>query len=123
MGDIELVRTAADLRTVVRRWRGAGETVALVPTMGFLHEGHLSLVDVARSRAGRVAASRFVNPSQFAPTEDFEATAPLCGRAWAADESSATRVNPMSSSGPNREASGRVTPGRAPWGERTVTIA
>jgi pantoate--beta-alanine ligase len=67
------VRSVAALRVQVAAWRAAGETVALVPTMGFLHEGHLSLVRLGRSRASRVVASLFVNPTQFAPSEDFEA--------------------------------------------------
>jgi pantoate--beta-alanine ligase len=71
--NLPTVRTVAALRAQVRAWRAAGETVALVPTMGFLHEGHLSLVRLGRTRASRVVASLFVNPSQFAPSEDFEA--------------------------------------------------
>src|SRR5262245_11531287 len=63
--------TVAALRRTVARWRGAGETVALVPTMGALHDGHLSLVRLARRRADRVVVSIFMNPAQFAPTEDF----------------------------------------------------
>ena len=70
---LPIVRTVADLRAAVRRWRGAGQSVALVPTMGFLHEGHLSLVRLGKARADRVVASLFVNPTQFAPGEDFEA--------------------------------------------------
>jgi pantoate--beta-alanine ligase len=65
------VRTVAGLRRAVAHFREAGETVALVPTMGALHEGHLSLVRLARSRADRVAVSIFVNPTQFAPSEDL----------------------------------------------------
>ncbi|HEY3796954.1 MAG TPA: pantoate--beta-alanine ligase [Caulobacteraceae bacterium] len=67
------VRTVAELRAIVAGWRAAGERVALVPTMGFLHEGHLSLVRLGKARASRVVASLFVNPTQFAPGEDFAA--------------------------------------------------
>jgi len=68
---IPLVQTAADLRMVVAGWRNAGARVALVPTMGALHEGHLALLREARARADRVVVSIFVNPAQFAPHEDF----------------------------------------------------
>ena len=66
------VRTVKDLRAHLAKWRKAGETVALVPTMGALHEGHLSLVALAESKADRVVASIFVNPIQFGPREDFK---------------------------------------------------
>lgn len=66
-------RTIAGLRARVAAWRRAGETVAMVPTMGALHEGHLALVRSARVRATRAVVSIFVNPTQFAPTEDFGA--------------------------------------------------
>jgi pantoate--beta-alanine ligase len=68
---IPVIRTLAALRAQVRRWREAGETVALVPTMGALHEGHLDLVRLARARCRRVAVSIFVNPAQFGPREDL----------------------------------------------------
>jgi pantoate--beta-alanine ligase len=62
----------ADLRRWVRNERAAGRRIALVPTMGFLHEGHLRLVDEARRHADRVIMSIFVNPLQFGPAEDLD---------------------------------------------------
>lgn len=68
---IQVARTVADLRRIVAGWRRAGETVALIPTMGALHAGHLELVRIGRSRCRRTVTSIFVNPTQFAPNEDF----------------------------------------------------
>jgi len=70
---LPIVRTVADLRGQVAAWRRAGLTIGLVPTMGALHAGHLSLVRLAAGQADKVVASLFVNPTQFAPNEDLEA--------------------------------------------------
>jgi pantoate--beta-alanine ligase len=69
----EVIRSIAGLREVVARWRHAGLSVGMVPTMGALHEGHLALVAAAQRVSDRVVVTLFVNPAQFAPTEDLSA--------------------------------------------------
>ena len=72
MANIRIIRTVDALRSAVADWRRNGETVGLVPTMGALHAGHLSLVAEARRLAARAVATIFVNPKQFGPSEDLD---------------------------------------------------
>ncbi len=67
------VSNLPDLRKIISQWREKGESIAVVPTMGALHAGHLSLVSHANSLCDRTIATIFVNPAQFAPDEDFGA--------------------------------------------------
>ena len=69
---MEVVRTIAELRQHTSRWRIAGQKIGLIPTMGALHNGHLSLIKLAQEKCDRVIATIFVNPRQFLPNEDFE---------------------------------------------------
>ena len=69
---MQIVREMSDLAASLSQWRKAGEIIALVPTMGALHAGHMALVDAARARAGKVVASIFDNPQQFGANEDLD---------------------------------------------------
>ncbi len=69
---MQRVETPGELRALLGEWHPEGDRIALVPTMGNLHKGHISLVELAKEHADRVIVSVFVNPTQFGPNEDFE---------------------------------------------------
>ena len=87
---MKLVKTVAEVKEAVRQWKKEGLSIGLVPTMGYLHEGHKSLIDRAVAENDRVIVSDFVNPIQFGPKEDLasyprdiEADCRLCEKAGA----------------------------------------
>jgi pantoate--beta-alanine ligase len=84
-----IINTIPALRQQLQLWRAAGEQIALVPTMGNLHAGHLTLIQQAQAQAARVVVSIFVNPTQFGPNEDF-ASYP---RTLAADQQHLEQLN------------------------------
>ncbi|MCP5001104.1 MAG: 4-phosphopantoate--beta-alanine ligase, partial [Hyphomicrobiales bacterium] len=69
---IPVFRTVSDMRAQVAGWRAAGQKIALVPTMGHLHDGHLALIRAGLDRAEQVITTIFVNPTQFGAGEDLE---------------------------------------------------
>ena len=69
---MEIIETIAMMQAASERWREDDEMIVLVPTMGFLHEGHLKLLRVGREKGGKLIMSLFVNPTQFGPHEDYE---------------------------------------------------
>ena len=75
---MRIIENVTEMQRLADTWRAQGERLALVPTMGFLHEGHLALLRNARKLAPKTVISIFVNPAQFAPNEDFGSYPATC---------------------------------------------
>ena len=69
---MEIIKTVSEVRDIVKKWRKAGHSIGLVPTMGYLHAGHGSLVEQSVKNNDKTVVSVFVNPAQFGPNEDLE---------------------------------------------------
>ena len=68
---MKVTKTVKETRDLIKNWKREGKTIGLVPTMGFLHEGHASLIKRCRKENDIVVVSDFVNPTQFGPTEEI----------------------------------------------------
>ena len=72
VSSVQIIRTKRNLRDQVKAWHKQGLTVGMIPTMGALHHGHLSLIKETQKHVDKVVVSIFVNPKQFGPNEDFD---------------------------------------------------